>query len=375
MAGLHTEIVFTGDISFSKYFDGGWKNDNLLASEVMGFLGEADHVVANVECALTTCGYEKNKLLNHASNPEAGRFLSKLGIKIWSLANNHIMDCGVQGLNDTLRCAKENHCQTLGVGENFEQAAMPVIVGDHVKIGIFSIANPWDYLKTDKNACVLTWDKKDRIKNAVTMIRSDVDWIVFVVHGGDEYSDIALPYMRERYKALLDLGADIIVAHHPHVVQNYERVGEKYIFYSLGNFIFDTENQRDFAHTDAGILLGVDFKKDSFSFNHLPIRINRTKGTVEKGDTPAVFCELNEKDYAAIWPYAARYFYPADLKKRKKKSKRLASASKPLLFAHEVYMCRRKRELTIQLGRILSVFGGWKKSESKDVRKYIAEGI
>ena len=65
-----------------------------------------------------------------------------------------------------------------------------------------------------------------------------------VYHGGDEFFHVPMPYIRKQLKGYLDWGCDIVVAHHPHVVQGYEMLGKKAIFYSLGNFIFDTDYQR-----------------------------------------------------------------------------------------------------------------------------------
>lgn len=370
-----TRIVFTGDIAFSRYFRDGWKNEASLETDVKKYVKEADHVVANVESPLTEGQIISNRPLNHASNLGAGKYLAGLNMKVWNLANNHIMDCDVKGLADTLQIAKENGCQTIGAGNNLEEALKPVILGDAVKIGILSVASAtWEYLMAGNNVPgALTWDKKSRLGGAINKLRQAVDWIVLVVHGGDEYCDIALPYIREKYRDLLDLGVDIIVGHHPHVVQNYERVGKKMIFYSLGNFIFDTENQRDFAHTDNGVLLGIDFRKEGFVFDSMPIHIDRKRQVVESGNTPVVFQEIDETEYSKLWPLVAKIFYPVDLKKRKKQSARLKSANWILFLGHEVLACRHKRNRTIQKGRILFMAGRWKKSSLKAICDYLME--
>lgn len=369
-----TRIVFTGDISFSRFFADGWKGEGCLSSEVQQYLADSDHVVANLECPLTQAAIESKRALNHSGDPEAGAFLRRMHIQTWSLANNHIMDCKENGLRDTLACAKANGCQTIGAGEDLNQAAAPVILGDAVKIGVLSIAQPWDFIQAGaKTPGALTWNKQETIKNQLNALRAEVDWIVLVIHGGDEYADLALPYMRSRYKKLLDSGADIIVAHHPHVVQNYELIGNKAVFYSLGNFIFDTENQRDFLHTDAGMLVGIDFRKDGFSFDFLPTWIDRENNKIRIGSTPPVFRTFKEEEYSKLWPFEAKKFYPVDFKKRKKLSKRMRSAPAIVVFAHEIYLCKNKRDLTIQIGRLKSLLKGWKNLPIKDVLDYLRE--
>ena len=89
-----------------------------------------------------------------------------------------------------------------------------------------------------------------------------------VTHEGHEFSQIPMPYLRNKYHRFLEYGADIVVGHHPHVVQNYEKVGDKIIFYSLGNFIFDTDYQRLQNYTENGILLKLSFTQDSYSWEH-----------------------------------------------------------------------------------------------------------
>lgn len=371
---MATRIVFTGDISFSKYFESAWKTPDVLSPEIREYLRDADFVLANVECPLTGRSIRSERVLNHACSPEAGAFLRENGILYWSLANNHIMDCGAEGLADTIRCAEENGCKTVGAGADEREAARPLMLGTDVRIGILSLAKPWTYLKAgSEKPGALTWEHTALIRERIAGLRRDgADWVVVIAHGGDEYASVPLPYMRENYHALLAAGADVIVAHHPHVVQNYELPEKnKAIFYSLGNFIFDTENQRGFAHTDEGILLGIVFEKGSFRFDSLALKINRADNTVETGETPAVFTEIKAKDYAKVWPLAARYFYPVDLRNRKTLHKKISKYSKPVLFAHEIAVCKHRRERDIQRGRALSLLGKWKKAECREVIRYI----
>lgn len=371
----NTEIVFTGDISFSKFFYDGWRRDSCISLEIQDYLSSADYVVANIESPLTNKPISTSRVLNHVSDLKAGKYLASLNIKVWSIANNHIMDCGVLGLKDTIKVAKQNECMAIGAGNNLTEALTTVILGESVKVGILSIASSsWSYIKADeKTPGAATWDKIKNIKSAINNLRKKVDWVVVVVHGGDEYSDIPLPYVRKQYHRFLELGVDIIVGHHPHVVQNYEKVGKKIIFYSLGNFIFDTENQRGFSHTERGVLIRINFSKSLFSFEHLPVLINRKEQMVEVGVTPVVFCNIDKKEYSKLWPLQARVLYPKDLRKRKKQSVRLRTAPAILVFGHELLACYRKKEFIIQFGRLYSLFGGWKRTCMKTICNYLLE--
>ena len=370
-----TRVVFTGDISFSKYFAEAWKDPAVLSDEVRSFLRAAGHTVGNVESPLAAgLSIQGHRSLNHVSDPGAAPVLRDWGVGCWSLANNHIMDCGPQGLESTMRLADENGCRTLGAAADLKSAARPLILDGPVKVGLLSIAKPWPFIRAGEGTPgALTWDRKEEIRAKVRALRETVRWVVFVVHGGDELANLVPPYIRAEYRKLLGLGADLIVGHHPHVVQNYETFGQKVVFYSLGNFVFDTDNQRDFAHTDAGVLLGVDFGPERLSFDHFPVRIRRDVPRVERGETPAVFRDIGGEDYRRLWPLEARYFYARDFRKRKKFNRKMKTLPGPLLLVREVYQCRHSRERAIQKSRMRSLLGEWKRSGMTDVVRYLQE--
>ena len=372
MSERSVRIIFTGDVAFSKYFEDGWKGDGCLSQSIKDFLETGDYIVANIEAPITDAKVEllKKKLV-HVSNPGAAKYLADAGIKYWNLSNNHIMDCGDQGLSDTIRLARENGCITVGAGSDLSEACNPVILGDGPKIGIFSVTEPMQYLIAgEHSAGALTWDKKKEIQDIIDRIKKECDWIVAIVHGGDEFCNLPMPYIRDQYKALLNVGADIVIGHHPHVVQNYEHFGDKVIYYSLGNFIFDTDNQRFYSHTDKGMLVGLDFYKDSYTAEYCGVGINREGSVVEKADIPAIFTEIDEKNYRMLWPLEARRLYPIDYKKRRF-IKNDQNNSRIKLFLKEIYILRKKRKRILQKGRILSLLNGWKRSDLKDVVQYI----
>lgn len=294
-----TSIAFTGDISFSKYMKDSWLKNDLLDEKVTSFLHSADHVVANVECTLSdkpTAG----GVLKHASDPAAGGFIcNKLNSRIWSLANNHILDCKAQGLLDTLQAAKDQGCRTIGAGANREEAAKPVYLDEAGGIGIFSVTFDMKSMYTpDDEPGVFFWKDTQRIQKTIDEIKSRCRWCVMVVHGQNcEFTNLPLPISRDRMKAFLDMGADVIVGHHPHVVQNYERFGEKMIFYSLGNFIFDTDYQRQRNYTQYGMLLKLHFTETQWTWESQPVLIDREENRIRAGQNPVIFTEIDAVEY------------------------------------------------------------------------------
>lgn len=367
-------IVFTGDISFSGYFSNRWQDSGVMSDEIKAYLNASDYVIANIESPISNLEISSDRKLNHKSPPEAVQYLKNNNVRIWNLANNHILDCGVEGLIDTFKYADAYDCKIIGAGKNLSEASEPLILDKTIKVGIISIARPWRFIKSDENTPgAFTWEKEEVLEQKVRYLKSIVDYIVIIVHAGDEFCSIPMPYMRKRYIDFLKLGADIIVAHHPHVIQNYEVIDNKIIFYSLGNFIFDTENQRDFAHTDEGELIGINFSQSGFTFDSLPTKIDRTNNTVVVGKEPAIFQNIEKKEYEKLWPLAAKCFYYIDKKKRLKFNLSLKKLSQFRFLIHEILSCVHTRQRTIQLGKLKSLFAGWKKSGKPSVIKYLLE--
>lgn len=313
-----TSIAFTGDISFTKYFKDAWKRDDIVDDQVLAFLHNADHVVANVECALSDNAVIGTGL-KHASDPAAGRFVKdRLGADIWTIANNHILDCGQQGLLDTLETARSYGCQTIGAGVNKADAAKPVILEEAGGIGIFSTVYTMEKYKTpeEEPGCLL-WDDMERIGQTIAGIKAKCRWCVMVVHGGrGEFSQIPLPYVRTKMRTFLEMGVDVVVAHHPHVVQNYERFGKKMIFYSLGNFIFDTDYQRIQKYTDCGMLVKLDFTEDKVTFRSMACRVDRENNRIVPGSTPTIFTHIGPLQHYLLSDLAIEDFIRNDFKSR-----------------------------------------------------------
>lgn len=315
-------ITFTGDIGFDNYMDKKWEDDNLLEPEVLTFLTDSDYVVANVEGALSEG--PRNLLPNsvpklmHSMSPDVTKFLNKIGANIWSIANNHIMDAGPDGMADTLGEAKKSNAMTIGAGMNIEDASVPVILPEAGGIGMFAVGYQRGCRKaTETDAGSLSWSDMDRIQNIITEIKSKCRWCVVVAHGGEEFTALPSPYTRKRYMDYLDMGADLVVSHHPHVPMNYELFDNKAIFYSLGNFIFDTNYQRAQYNTERGILLKIKFSENEFSFDPLGLLIDRETETVRKYDLPLIFEDVQEEEYELLEPLSAKAFIEATKRQQK----------------------------------------------------------
>ncbi|MBR3869620.1 MAG: CapA family protein [Clostridia bacterium] len=311
-----TSLVFTGDIGFDRYMYGKWDDEELLSAEVLDFLNSADHVIANVEGPVaqapqntTQSGVQQ---LLHTIDPAATKVLRKMNADIWNICNNHIMDAGEFGIESTLKEAEKFGARTIGAGMNIDEARRPVILNEAGGIGMFGVGYQRACRKadTDKSGCY-SWSDLGAIQQTIDDIKKTCRWCIVVAHAGEEFTPLPSPYTRERYHKYLEMGADIVVAHHPHVPMNYETVGDKIIFYSLGNFIFDTDYQRSQFNTDLGLLIKLNFTEDEFSYEPMGLKILRGPEHVVKGELPRIFVDVQEEEYNLLAPLSAKMLIAA----------------------------------------------------------------
>ncbi len=301
-----TKLSFTGDIAFSKYFRDSWKDPDLLDPAVKEFLLDSDHCLANVEGPLFGGTAKAAKLLNHASDPGAAGWLKSIGADIWNLCNNHVADCGVEGLAMTQQLAAENGAAAIGAEQDRTRYPQPFYLPEEGGIGIVNCCYVSDLtVRMPETVGILLWNDEEEIRRQIEEVKSRVRWCIVMPHGGDEFTDLPEPWNRDRYHRYLDYGADIIVSHHPHVVQNYETVGDKVIFYSLGNFVFDTNYQRQHVYTEYGQLVKISIDGDRFSWEGLSTRIDREHGRIVPCQKHTVFSDIGEDSYRKLWPIAA----------------------------------------------------------------------
>lgn len=309
MSKERVSIAFTGDISFDKFMTGKWTDENLLSKPVLDFFQSSDHVVANVEAAMTDMVDDgTHGQFFHSMDPAARCVLERMGADIWNIGNNHIMDAGGEGVVSTKAYAVDMGSRTIGAGINEDDASEPVYLDEAGGIGILGVAFQRECVPaTSTSPGVFRWNNINYIAKRITEIKNKCRWCVIVSHGGEEFTSMPNPYTRDRYLKFLELGADVIVGHHPHVPENYETFDNgKTIFYSLGNFIFDTPYQRSHLYTDMGVLIKLFFTEDEMEFEAMGTRIVRGPEQIDEGPLPDIFTDVRAGEYALLSPLAAK---------------------------------------------------------------------
>ena len=184
------------------------------------------------------------------------------------MANNHIWDFGENGFKRTVDELKG--CVLIGAGKNIEDSYKEVIFSKNMtKIGFLAAAE-WGF-GASENSGGFAWLNHDQFEVKIKNIRKMVDILIVQLHAGLELVDIPLPEWRQKYKHFIDLGVDLIIGHHPHIVQPWEKYRGKYIFYSLGNFYF--------GKNDKSIAVSVSIKNRSIVLNKI-ISIEAEKNSI-----------------------------------------------------------------------------------------------
>ncbi|EKE03577.1 MAG: poly-gamma-glutamate biosynthesis protein [uncultured bacterium] len=236
------KILFTGDIFISQEL-----NSSFISSELGKIISEHDFASCNFEAPIYN---ELAKPIRKAFSPaiyqhiNAARHVQEAGFNIINLASNHSYDYGQIGMAATLKA----FCNQLTVGAGLDfnsayQLQIKEIKG--VKVGFLSFCESEFGALTDEtlNRGGYAWINHHSVNRRIIEAKSRVNVLLIQVHAGPEEVELPLPEWRYRYKELIDLGADAVIAHHPHVPQGWEVHREKPIFYSLGNFFFTAPNK------------------------------------------------------------------------------------------------------------------------------------
>lgn len=242
-----------------------------IDSAVIDLLSSCDYKILNYEAPLD----DKKKHVVKKSgpvlkqHPYSVKLLETLGIDALALANNHIMDEGVEGFIYTSQ--RLSNFQTMGVGSWKEAYKVHIIEKDGVRIGFLNFCemqfgmlyDEWNQTNGDVGCA---WVNHPKVNQLIIDSKRNVDYLIAICHAGVENIELPLPEWRTRYRELVDLGCNAVVAHHPHVVQGYEIYKGSPIFYSLGNFYFPNKGREhdELWNTGAIAILSIDQNQTDF---------------------------------------------------------------------------------------------------------------
>ncbi len=236
-----------GDIMFDRRVSqminqqgGGWPFAG--TSEL---LADADLTFANLESPISSGGQRlADKDVTFRGNPAALSGMTAAGIDFVSLANNHIFDYGFEAYQDTVSRLDRAGVKHAGAGANIESAFDATIIDttNSTKVGFLAYSEivPMWFVPADGKYGIASARLNPKLVEAkVIETKRDTDFVIVSIHWGQEYNYKLLREQNALAKKLIDLGADVVLGHHPHVVQEIAIYRGKLIAYSLGNFVFD----------------------------------------------------------------------------------------------------------------------------------------
>ena len=218
---LGTDVNFDQSTSFDAFYQ--MKNDpGYFFQNVKDIFTADDLTVANMEGTLTTSNDRQQKTFAFKGNPSYTEILTQGGVEATNLANNHSHDYGDQSYEDTIQYLEAAGITTFG----YDRTAVMDVKG--IKVGLIGIYELKDGLGRQQQVIDTIQEVKDQ----------GAQVIIVSFHWGTEKSNIPDDIQKTLAHLAVDQGADLVVGHHPHVLQGIEKYQGKNIVYSLGNFCF-----------------------------------------------------------------------------------------------------------------------------------------
>lgn len=256
-------MVFVGDIMLSRNIGeimAEKKDYRFHFLKIASTTKTADIAFANLENPISLRGIRSGSVYSFRADPKALEGLKYAGFDAVSIANNHIWDYGKQAFKDTLANLSESGIVAVGGGESYEEAHAPKIIEvGGMRIAFLGYTNliSASLGLASSTPAVARFDDKI-LKTDIARAKKISDFIVVSYHWGDEYETKHNAEQERIAKLAIDLGANLVIGHHPHVVQEeVEEYKDGLIAYSLGNFIFDQNFSKDTSH---GLILEVVVK-------------------------------------------------------------------------------------------------------------------
>src|SRR3989338_7795401 len=267
--GEDVSLVAVGDISYSRGVERivkKQKDINYPFLKIRDYLKNADIVFGNLETPITKGREISDFEMVFRSNPGTEQALKEAGFSVLSLANNHTPNFGEQGLSDTVSYLDSSGIKHVGAGINEQEAAKPAYIETKgIKLAFLGYNDtdvvPASYEASEARAGT-AFMRLEKMSKVVRKTKQETNFVIVSMHSGTEYAAKPNNSQINFAHSAIDAGADLVIGHHPHVVQTMEKYKGKLIFYSLGNFVFDQPQRQA---TKEGLVIKVYFAKNGIS--------------------------------------------------------------------------------------------------------------
>ena len=239
-------FCFVGDVFLSKkpraaYDEKGL--EGIIDDGYLNILQSSDFNIANLECSITDdTENAEDKTFTFALPTKYVKPLKEVGFNLFTLANNHILDYGIDSMKNTMKVLDENGISHIGVGNNVydaKKAYIKEIEGKRYAFLGASSVLPSDNWKADVDkAGVFNGYNIGELCEEIKYVRPYVDKVIVYMHWGRELETVSNTWQKQYARRIVDAGADLVVGAHSHMVQEIEYYNDVPIVYSLGNFIY-----------------------------------------------------------------------------------------------------------------------------------------
>lgn len=270
--------------------------ENLVGTEIRDVLDKADFRIFNLEVPLV----DKNTPIKKCgpaliAPTKTINGIKKVNVNLFTLANNHILDQGEQGLSSTIGMLNNNNIAYVGVGKNLNEARKPYVIENNgQKIGIYACAEHEFSIATEKNAGANPFDALESFDH-VKKLKETCNKVIVLYHGGKEHYRYPSPMLQKVCRKFVEKGADLVVCQHSHCIGCEEKYQNGTIVYGQGNFLFDHSNS-EFWQTS--LLISID---DEFNISYIPLVKNGMGVELAKGEEKEeILADFNKRSFEIL---------------------------------------------------------------------------
>lgn len=267
------KIAFTGDIMLARRVGQEIRTNSetwqILTPEIQHKLRSYDYVVGNLECPVAVSARRLSDT-SFKANPDTLKQL--FAFDLLTTANNHIFDCGLTGVEETLENISKYNFDTSGVfSENIETNLVIKKIADKT-FGFVAAATNSCINKENSYQQYIIDAESETFLNDISFESKKVDHLFVLIHGGNEMIAFPEPSFRKLCQNIIENGATAVITHHPHVLGGFEIFKDRPIIYSLGDFIFDGQSYK----RRRGAILEFVIDESAVKFNLVPTQISKT---------------------------------------------------------------------------------------------------
>lgn len=247
------------------------KFSEVFPEELRAVIKSADFSFVNFESPVVDDGYRPIPKCgpNLRCTPEAVKAVKDAGFTGVTMANNHILNYGAEGLYKSVECCRKQGLEVVGAGDNLRNAGKVLYLEkEGKKLAVINCCEHEFSIATDKDAGANPLNPIRQF-HAIQEAKQKADYVIVIVHGGHEHYQLPSIRMQETYRFFIDAGADAVVNHHQHCYSGYELYCGKPIFYGLGNFCFDESGSLPDSWYN-GYLVVLDFHEEKVNYTLYP---------------------------------------------------------------------------------------------------------